>query len=93
MLTDAFFAVGSQREFLWVSTASDVYLGTFRVTHSWVAFFSLHLQMLLVCSHSEGCVNSLDILCDICFAASSVQIPLLWKRGFGHEPSVITDFT
>jgi len=74
-------------------TASDVYLYSFRVKRPWVASFSLNLQMFLVCSLSEGYVNSLDSLCDVCFVASSVQILLLWKRGFGHEPSVITDFT
>jgi hypothetical protein len=84
--------VGSQREFLWFCTASDVYLDSFRVKYSWVASFSLHLQMLLVCSLSEGYVNSLDGLCDVCFVASSVHISLLWKRVFGHEPSVVTDF-
>ena len=84
--------VGSKREFLCFCTASDVHLDSVRVQHSKVGSFSLHLQMLLVCILTEGFVNSLGILC-VCFVASSVQISLLWKRGFGHEPSVITDFT
>jgi hypothetical protein len=53
----------------------------------------LRSHFIFKCVGMNSYVNSLDSRWDVCFVASSVQISLLWKRGFGHVPSVIRDFT